>query len=343
MSTPTTVTTTFRPERLGPPLVTARVVAVIPNWNGWEVLEETLETLRAQSFGDLGVIVVDNGSTDGSLDNLAQRWPRVSVLANERNLGFAPAINQGVAASSGEFVALVNNDMRLAADWAANLVAALESHLRAASAASKIRMVREPGLLDGAGDIVGWDGYAARRGLGETDAGQYDQTEFVFSACAGAGMYRREAFEAVGPFDDSFFAYICDVDWGFRAQLAGYDCVYEPKALAHHIGGGTSSRVSGLELYLAHRNMISMMVKDFPAFALFRHLPAALIRRVGSFVKAIRGRQALTLLRAWFAGLRAVPRSYRARRAIQRSRVRGYRELDRMVLPRVPRRHGRAP
>jgi GT2 family glycosyltransferase len=318
-------------------------VAVVPNWNGRDLLDAVLESLVAQDLDQVGVIVVDNGSDDGSLEHLARHWPAVAVFENESNLGFSPAVNRGIENSAGEFVALVNNDMRLEPQWASRLVKALEMNPNAASAACKIRMVHEPDLLDGAGDLVGWDGYAARRGQGEPDHGQYDESEMVFSACAGAAMYRRSALKRIGLFDEEFFSYMCDVDWGFRAQLAGFDCAYEPRAVAHHLGAATSGKVSGFELFLAHRNMISMMVKDFPLLALILNLPSSLARRAGSLGKAIKGRQARTLLRAWLAGMREVPRSLAARRGIQSRRVRGYRELNRLVLTRAPRRRGRAP
>jgi GT2 family glycosyltransferase len=318
-------------------------VAVVPNWNGRDLLDTVLESLAAQDFGQVGVIVVDNGSDDGSLEHLANHWPAVAVLENGSNLGFSPAVNRGIQNTEGEYVALVNNDMRLEPQWVGRLVEALDKNPNAASAACKIRMVHEPDLLDGAGDLVGWDGYAARRGQGEPDRGQYDESEMVFSACAGAAMYRRSALEQIGLFDEEFFIYMCDVDWGFRAQLAGLDCVYEPHAVAHHLGAATTGNVSGFELFLAHRNMISMMVKDFPLLALVLNLPSSLARRAGSLGKAIKGRQARTLLRAWVAGMRDIPRSVAARRGIQSSRVRGYRELNGLVLTRAPRRRGRAP
>ncbi|MDQ3571571.1 MAG: glycosyltransferase family 2 protein [Actinomycetota bacterium] len=307
------------------------------------MLDEAIQTLDAQRFADLRVLVVDNGSEDGSIQHLAERWPSVGVVALDRNLGFAAAINRGVRASAGEFVATINNDVRLDPDWTGRLVAALEETPNAASATGKILRALDPGVLDGAGDLVGWDGYCARRGADDRDTGQYDRREPVFSACAGAALYRRSALNAVGPFDESFFLYIEDADWGFRAQLAGYDCVYEPQALAFHLGGASSGRTPGLELYYAHRNMITLMVKNFPVAALLRHLPFAVGRRAGSLIKAAGGGQARIILRAWGAAVLRLPRSLRARAQIQRRRVRGRRELDQLVPDRAPRRQGRAP
>lgn len=313
------------------------MVAVIPSWNGRHLLDETLASIAAQTQ-PVRALVVDNGSTDGTIRHLEERWSDVAVLALPRNQGFAAAVNAGVAASRGELVALVNNDVRLDREWAARMVAALERAPRAGSAASKVLSARSPDLIDATGDIVGWDGYCQPRGRGEVDRGQYDEPATVLSASAGAAVYRRAALEAVGPFDERFFAYIEDVDWGFRAQLAGYDCVYEPGALAYHLGGVTSATLDGFERYHAHRNMIWLMVKDFPGMALVLYAPLAIARRAASLVKAARQGQATILLRAWLDALRGLPVMLRQRREIQRRRVRSYRELARLcrTAPRSP-------
>ena len=126
-------------------------------------------------------------------------------------------------------------------------------------------MLREPGVLDGAGDLVTWYGATWRRGHGEPDRGQYDTPGAVASPCAGAALYRREALEAVGGFDERFFAYLEDADWGLRAQLAGWRCVYVPAAVALHLGGATSRRLGDLETELIARNTLALVVKSFPA------------------------------------------------------------------------------
>jgi GT2 family glycosyltransferase len=318
------------------PICEARVVAVVTNWNGVHLLDETLAGIEAQGFPDLETLVVDNGSMDGSLEHLAERWPDVHVLKLGENVGFAVAVNRGFEASAGDYVAVLNNDMTLEPGWAGTLANALDRTPAAASAVGKLLVASRPDVLDGAGDVIGWDGYCVRRGRGEADRAQYDEPELVFSACAGAAMYRRAAFESVGPFDERFFIYVEDADWGFRAQLAGHDCLYEPEAVAHHVGGATTGGMSGLELYLFHRNTVSMMVKDFPLAALAMHSPWAVGRRLASLAKATRAGQGRIVLRAWRDALRDLPASIRLRRPIQRNRVRGYRELSRMVPVRTP-------
>ena len=154
------------------------------------------------------------------------------VVALERNRGFAAAVNVGIERSDAEYVALVNNDVELEPHWLEIVVAALDRDPGVGSVASKLLEWSRRNVLDGAGDLVGWDGYCVRRGKGERDRGQYDRSPRVLSACAAAALYRRRALDDVGPFDESFFAYIEDVDWGLRAQLAGWDCVYEGTAVA---------------------------------------------------------------------------------------------------------------
>jgi GT2 family glycosyltransferase len=308
-----------------------RVAVVVPNWNGREQLDEVLESLEAQRYRDFETIVVDNGSSDDSVSYLAESWPAVRVVALSDNRGFAAAVNVGIECSDAEFVALVNNDVELEPGWLETVVEALDRHPAAGSVASKLIEWSRRNVLDGAGDLVGWDGYCVRRGKGERDRGQYDSSPRVLSACAAAALYRRRALDDVGPFDESFFAYIEDVDWGLRAQLAGWECVYEPRAVAYHIGGASSSRMSGFELFQCHRNIVSMMVKDFPASVLIASVPWAIVRRCGSLLKAVMRGDARLLLSAWTAGARELPASLRSRRAIQSRRRRGSREVLRLM------------
>lgn len=304
-----------------------RVSVVIPSWNGRDELAGVLDSLARQHFRDFETVVVDNGSADGSVDYLAESWPGVRVLALDRNHGFAAAVNGGIGISGSEYVALVNNDVELEPHWLEAVIAALDRFPQAGSVASKLLDWSQRNVLDGAGDLVGWDGYCVRRGKGERDRGQYDGSRTVLSACAAAALYRREALDDVGEFDERFFAYIEDVDWGLRAQLAGWDCVYEPAAVAYHVGGASSSRISGFELFHCHRNIVSMMAKNFPVPTLIAFAPWVIVRRLGSLVKAgVRGDAGL-LLRAWAAGLEELPTMLRERRLIQQRRRRGHGEL----------------
>lgn len=296
------------------------VSVVIPTWNGRRYLDVVLPSLRAQTYGDFEVIVVDNGSTDGTAEYLRSAYPDVRVLELGSNQGFAVAVNRGIEASGGEHVAVVNNDLELEPHWLERMVAALRDHPEAGSATGKMLFYDRRDVIDGAGDFTSWYAVSAPRGRGELDRGQYDAPEPVFSACGGAALYRRAALDAVGRFDEDFFAYAEDVDWGFRAQLAGWTCRYAPEAVVFHMGQQTSGRVPNLSRYLFFRNTLSMVAKDWPAAALVRNAPRLGLFFLKSVSASIRGRWFRAMARGTFDAFAQLPRTLRKRREVQRLR-----------------------
>jgi GT2 family glycosyltransferase len=249
-----------------------RVTVVIPSWNGRELLERVLlPSLARQHFIEFRILLVDNGSTDGSVEVVRNEWPHVEVIELTRNLGFAAAVNRGIEQSTSEFVALVNNDVELDPDWLTELVRELDSHPEAASATGKIRHFDERDTIYAAGDELTHYLEMFNRGRNEPDRGQYDTPEDVLSGCGAATLYRRVAFDVVGVFDEDFFAYAEDVDWGLRAQLRGMTCRYVPSALSYHLGGATNERVGIAERYTL-RNSLWLAVKTLPARILIRNL-----------------------------------------------------------------------
>ena len=295
-----------------------------------------LPSLRAQTYGDAHVVVVDNGSTDGTAEHVRSRYPEVTLVELGSNLGFAVAVNRGIAACEGDHVAVVNNDLELDPRWLERMVAALRDHPDAGSATGKMLFYDRRDVIDGAGDFTSWYAISAPRGRGEIDRGQYDAPEPVFSACGGAALYRRTALDAIGTFDEDFFAYAEDVDWGFRAQLAGWTCRYMPDAVAFHMGGATSSRVPNWSRYLFFRNTLSMVAKNWPASALVRNAPRLVLFFAKSVVASIRGRWFLALARGTRDALRQLPRTLRKRRAIQRNRAVGLSYLNGIVRADYP-------
>ena len=314
----------------------SRVAVVIATWNGRELLDVALRSLGEQRFDDHSVIVVDNGSTDGTAAHLRAAHPGVELVSLAENRGFAAAVNAGTARTDAEYVALLNNDMELDPGWLEALVAALDADLRAGSAASKLRMLREPTILDGAGDLVTWYGATWRRGHGEPDRGQYDEPGVVASPCAGAALYRRRALEEVGGFDERFFAYLEDADWGLRAQLAGWHCVWVPGAVAYHLGGATIRRMGDLETELIARNTLALVVKSFPAPRLVAWSPLILGYQAYTLARALAHGSWRAVLRGWAGALRQLPETLRARREVRR-RTREPRALD-AVMSGVIRR-----
>ena len=218
-----------------------RVSAAVLNYDGRDLLEVILPSLAAQEYRDFETIVVDNGSTDDSVSYVRETWPQVRVVsAGVANVGVAAALNIAVRTATGEFVALLNNDIELDSRWLGELVAALDRHPEAATAAGKLLSYHRRERIDGAGDIFTRAAVAWGRGSGQLDRGQYDHPEEVFAPTAGAGLYRTSALADVGSFDESFIAYFEDVDWGLRAQLAGYRSRYVPTAVGYHMGSMTT-------------------------------------------------------------------------------------------------------
>jgi GT2 family glycosyltransferase len=289
---------------------------VLPNWNGARWLPACLGSLCAQTLPPAEIIVVDNGSSDGSLELLRERWPQVRVLELGRNTGFAFAANRGLEAAGTDEVALVNTDVELAPDWLERMVGALASDPAASSVACKMLDLRRRELLYDAGDILRRDGVCEQRGRLCRDDGRYDESGHVFAACAGAALYRRAAVLAIGGFDERFVIYLEDVDLGLRLQLAGWTCVYEP-AVAFHASEGSSEGLSRPPTAWAQRNTILIVVKAFP----LRWLPQVLYRQLAWAWHALRERRLGAHVRAGLAALPLLPAMVRDRRALARSAV----------------------
>jgi GT2 family glycosyltransferase len=307
-----------------------RVTAVVLNLNGQELLERMLPTLVGQ--GDARLIVLDDGSTDGSPEWLERDWPQVSVVRNPQNLGVAKSFNRAIELAAGStYLALLNNDLELEPGYLDTLADRLDAHPEAASAAGKMRSVKDPAKLDGAGDAFLWSSAATRRGYGEVDTGQYDVACEVFSACGGAALYRMAAFDDVGTFDGDFFAYLEDIDWGFRAQLRGWTARYEPSAVVHHVGGATTSKRAGFFGMLQRRNQLLLVIKDYPARALVVHGPKVLLHHIGWLVASVRDGVLPDHLRALGQVVTMLPATLRKRRAIQRGRRVSLDRLDQVM------------
>jgi GT2 family glycosyltransferase len=291
----------------------ATVSVVIPNWNGRRWLPGCLEALECQDRPADEVIVVDNGSRDGSLEYLAAERPQVHVEALEHNTGFAHAANVGIAEASGEFVALVNTDVRLAPDWLARMAAVLETDTGAGAVACKMLQLGREAVVYDAGDVLRRDGQCVQRGRFERDSGRFDAPGEVFGACAGAALYRRDALIGIGGFDEAYFAYLEDVDLALRLGLAGWRCRYEP-VVARHAGEGSSGQLSGGHRYYVQRNTLLLIVKAFP----LRWLPLVAYRQLSWAWRAARSGELGAHLRATAAVVPMLPRALAARGDLRR-------------------------
>jgi GT2 family glycosyltransferase len=292
------------------------ISVVIPNWNGRRWLPGCLAALAAQERPADEIIVVDNGSSDGSVEYLRAEHPEVTVLALSSNTGFAAAANIGVRIPVGEFVALVNADVELAPDWLARMGATLEADPGAASVAGKMLSLGDPTIVDDAGDVLRRDGVCEQRGRFGPDDGRWDTPGEVFGACAGAALYRRSAVVEAGAFHEPYFAYLEDVDLALRLRLAGWTCRYEP-VVALHAAQGSSAALPGGAAFLATRNTLVLVARFWPA----RWLGLVAYRQLGWAWHARRERRLRAHLRALAAAVPMLPGALRSRRALRRGAV----------------------
>lgn len=290
------------------------VSIVIPTWNGRAFLARCLPAVAAQVGADADLVVVDNGSQDGTADWLAQVHPCVRLLRNPTNLGFAVAVNQGIRATAGEFVVLLNDDTVVDAGWLEALIGAARSDPGVGMCACQIRQAGAPHLFDSAGIEVDWAGVAWNRWAGEPlDAHPDPDPEAVFGPCGAAALYRRAMLDQIGLFDEDFFAYYEDVDLAWRARRAGWRCLYVPRARVLHVHSGTGRRVAELKRYLIGRNKLWTLVKNYPLDRLWWRWSLILLMDAGMALGiALQERNGASLRGRWDA-LRALPRFWRKR------------------------------
>lgn len=258
----------------------AEIAVVVLNWNGWPYLEGCLDALRRQTYPNFEVVVVDNGSTDGSPERVAEHFPWVRLICNSGNLGFAAANNQAIRTTSSQYVATLNNDTVVEPDWLAALVSAAETDPDIGAVASKMVFAHDPNVINSCGiglDPAGiaWDL------LGGHPASTIDHPREVFGACAGAALYRRAMFEEIGLFEEAFFAYMEDVDLAWRAREAGWRAVLAPGAVVRHVHSGTLGDASPRKRFLLGRNKLWTIARCLPRRDLWQ-LPIILLYEAGA-------------------------------------------------------------
>ena len=255
----------------------SEVTVVVPNYNGKAFVGKCLDSLRQQHKVDFTVILVDNGSTDGSKELVEANYPEVKVIALADNTGFCGAVNTGIRQSISKYIILLNNDTEVAPDFVTEMAKAIKRHPKAFSCAAKMLQFDQRDLIDDAGDFynaLGW-GYALGKGKAE---GSYAKERKVFSACAGAAIYRRDVLDAIGLFDEEHFAYLEDTDIGYRAQIVGYENWFTPKAKVYHVGSATSGSIyNQFKIRYSSRNNIYMIAKNMPIGQIILNLPLLLL------------------------------------------------------------------
>jgi len=316
------------------PIVSASVI--IPNFNGLRFLSECLGALREQTYPRerFEVILVDDGSTDGSTAYVAEHFPEVRVLALPSNRGLAAACNAGAAIANGDLLVMLNNDTEVEPGWLEALVWTANAHPEAGVIASKMLLYDRRDVLHNAGDVMGDDGIPRNRGVWQQDTGQFDEETAIFGGCGGGAAYRRAAWVATGGFDERLFMYLEDVDLAWRLQLLGWEAAFAPDARLYHrlsaTGGGT------LASYYTGRNTIWVIAKDMPTGLLRQHwsqIVGAQRKVASDALRAWRGAAARARLRGQLAGIAGLPRVLAWRREVQGNRVIADEEIERKLTP----------
>ena len=305
---------------------------IIVNWNGRRYLEGCLRAVEAQTLPALDVVVVDNGSVDGSREMVTDRFPRARLIENGSNLGFAAANNIGIRDSSAPFVATLNNDTEARSDWLERLLAPALSDPSVGMVASKMVFAHRPEMINSAGIALDKAGIAWDRLGGYLDRGGGAIQE-VFGPCAGAALYRRTMLDEIGLFDEDFFAYLEDVDLAWRARLAGWKCLYVPDAVVSHVHSATGVEGSPFKSYHLGRNKMWCIVKNYPSPQLYRFLPMIVAYDLAAVAYGLVSRGDLAGLKGRLAGLAGLRRQWAKRRQVQRMRRVPFSVMVRQMAP----------
>ena len=295
---------------------------IIPNWNGKHHLEECLSSLYKQSFEDFEIVLVDNGSNDGSVEFVSSKYPMVRIVALTENVGFAAGVNRGIESAHGDYIVLLNNDTEVEQHWLKNLALAVKENPDVWIYASKLLNYYDRKIIDTAGDALDLS-------LGPYKIGEYGPSEnyrerhFIFGACGGGGCYKRELFDRIGLFDEDFFAYFEDVDLSFRANWAGYRCMLVPGAIIYHkvaaTSGASNANRDRFDI-MRRRNYLFLIIKNYSVSFLMQNLPFIMASHCFKFLLNLcRGRFRVAFMTQWEIG-RGVPKMLVKRREIMASR-----------------------
>jgi GT2 family glycosyltransferase len=295
------------------------ISVVIPNHNGAGYLESCLRSLQAQTYENFEIVVVDNASRDQSVE-IVQRAAHGAILLQEnRNLGFAGGVNAGIRSSHGEWIAVLNNDTEVAADWLTECALAIQNHPEAAFFACKIFDISDRSRLYSAGDCYLRMGIGYRRGQEQRDRADFCRECEIFSASGCAALYRKQALEETGGFDERFFAYLEDVDLGLRFQAAGNRGYYVPGAKVYHHGAATSGgEFSRLAVRLRTRNSLLLLLKNMPLLIFLRCVPMITLAQLSWLLRAVAHRRLGSYLRGLGSVFVLAPAMIRERVALRR-------------------------
>jgi len=298
-----------------------KISVVIPNWNGKKTIARCLDSLCDQSITSQ-IIVVENGSTDGSLEFIRKNYPDVKLIIHQKNLGFAAGVNAGIRQaidSNFDFVALLNNDAVADKNWLQNLMKVIEQDNKIGIVTCKFIDINAK-YLDSTGDQYTTWGLPYPRGREEPVSDKYDNQTGVFAASGGASLYRISILRQIGLFDEDFFAYYEDVDISFRAQLAGWKVIYAPRAIAYHQIGATASKIKGFTTYQTIKNLPMLLWKNVPVGLLATVVPRFYLAYFSFIFSALARGQIWPAFKGLFATIVLAPKTIIKRFRIQRSK-----------------------
>lgn len=316
---------------------------IVVNYNGRHIIGECIQSLSKQDYKNFEVIVVDNGSEDGSVQFIGTQFPWVTTIQLQKNIGFAGGNNEGIKIAKGRYIALLNNDAVAHPEWLQNLIRDAKRSPETGMWASKILSYYNPKVIDNVGLLIYADGIARGKGRGEIDKGQYDKDSYALIPSGCACLYRREMIEQVGMFDDEFFAYVDDVDLGLRGRLAGWGCRYVPDAIVYH--KYSASTPPPLKAFLVERNRLWLMIRLFPIDMIIMSPIYTITRLFYQFLAMLKNKGAsgkfkeqhssfqlfIILLKAWCNAIQKIPHFWKKRGEFKRIKRLSNREFKALL------------
>lgn len=298
-----------------------QISVIILNWNGKQFLEDCLGAIRRQTFRDFETILVDNGSTDGSVEYLRTHFPGVKLLALPDNLGFTGGNIAGYAQASGDLVVLLNNDTEAHPSWLEEMHRASQAYPDAGSFASKMMYFDERNRVENCGFDMGIAGATVDLGRDEPDGPMWAQARKVFGGSGGAVAYRRKMLHEIGFLDPDFFMTYEDADLSFRAQLQGYGCVYVPGAIVYHRYRATNRKTPSRQVFYSQRNIEFVYLKNMPLSLILQSALQRLLYEIGAAIYFSKEGTGSAFFRAKLDVLKCLPSILRKRRIIQKRRT----------------------
>ena len=303
------------------------VDVIIPTYNGLENVKSVLESLKNQCKHR--IIIVDNGSCDGTRDYIKSERKDILLIENSSNLGFSKAVNMGISLSlksqQADTILLLNNDIELESGFIEKGLETFSVNKEIDFIAVKMMNYFNRDVIDDTGDFLRRNGGTPMaRGHGEKDTGKYDKPEFIFGACAGAAFYKSELFREAGLFDEDFFAYLEDVDLSFRFQSMGYKCYYNPELVCYHKRRETTNKFSGWETYYTERNLVTLRLKNYPLGLYLKYSPLFFLSRIKRYVRFLFQYPKGTFgyaVKGYFSGLLQVTKTISKRKIVQSKRT----------------------